>query len=117
MTEPLILEVSIPSATKCCSHTEYIVNLITNNAHFEKSYIRVHRRYSQFLELHNKLRPHIPALPAFPRKSVFSRFRKHVIEARRVSFEEYIRYACQFVVRNGFEQEAFGRELLQFFNK
>ncbi|KAI5173476.1 hypothetical protein PAEPH01_2012, partial [Pancytospora epiphaga] len=96
-------------------HTEYLVHLITNNPSFDRNYIVVYKRYSQFFTLHKKLKLHIPALPAFPPKILFSSFRTNIVENRREKLQQYIRYVCEFVVRNGFENEKFGRYLVEFF--
>lgn len=116
MGDALILEISIPSSRLQRGHTEYQIDLITNNEHFERNYIRVFRRYSEFLRLHKKIKHRIPALPEFPKKILLLRFKESIVESRRVHFEIYARYICQFVIRNGFEHESFGRAILDFFS-
>ncbi|KAI5181915.1 hypothetical protein PAEPH01_2842, partial [Pancytospora epiphaga] len=58
MEKHKILEISIPSAIRHSGHTEYLVHLITNNPSFDRNYIVVYKRYSQFFTLHKKLKLH-----------------------------------------------------------
>lgn len=109
-----ILEISVPSATRRGGHTEYLVHLITNNPSFARNHIAVYKRYSQFRALHGKLKLHIPALPEFPPKSFFARCSGNTVETRRETLQRYMRYVCAFVTRNSFENEDFGRALVEF---
>ena len=67
-----IFEISIPTAKKIDSHFEYQINIISDCESFEKNYISIYRRYSEFLKLHNSIKSYIPSLPSFPKKAWFS---------------------------------------------
>lgn len=114
MAKQPILEVSIPTTKRQGGHTTYLINLITDNVHFGKCYIRTHKRYSEFLKLHTGLKNYILGLPDFPPKAFFSRFSKDTIERRRASLEIYIRYICEFIMKNNLECQSQGKVIIDF---
>lgn len=114
MKENAVFEVSIPSTRNNNGHIEYQINIITNSKILDKCYTCIYKRYSDFLTLHNKIKSDIPALPDFPKKKWFFNSSRNVIESRRQCFEVYLRYITQFIIRNNFESQTFGLEIIKF---
>lgn len=109
-----LIEISISWSRRVKGHTEYEIKLITDSEEFGKNYVHVYKRYSEFLVLHKKIKRRIPYIGKFPGKVIFNRFSRETVEMRREWFEKYLKDAYEFIIRNGYEKEAYGQELIRF---
>lgn len=109
-----MLEISI-SGTKTVKkkHTEYEIVCITNNKSFRRCYIKVFRRYNDFHKLHSKLKCFVQVLPEFPKKR-WNKLHKDVIEERVQMFTVYLRFVCDYILREKKNSDKISADVIGF---
>jgi sorting nexin-3/12 len=110
MEDNTILEMSISGHRNVKNrYTEYELVCITNDTSFDKCYLKIYRRYSDFQRLHLRLKCLTAALPEFPKKR-WGKMREEVIGERTEMLNVYLRFVCEYVQKNG----SFKRHLVKF---
>jgi sorting nexin-3/12 len=112
MEENSVLEMSIAGHRNIKdSYTEYEVVCITNDTSFDKCYMKVYRRYSDFRRLHLRLRCLTAVLPEFPRRR-WGKMKEEVVGERIEMLNVYLRFVCEYVQRSS--TASFKKQLVRF---
>lgn len=68
-------------------YTVYIVDVVDRDTQRE---FKIFKRFSDFDELHSKLKKQYPNLPVLPKKTIFSSMSAKVMEGRKLGLDSYL---------------------------
>lgn len=89
MNSEIIIEIFVTKHKEYNCKTYYEIIIITNDDKFEKNYIKIYKRYSDFLVLDKAIRKHIDNLIDLPSKQVFTS--DNTKNKRKNIFAEYLK--------------------------